>query len=106
MTRRRPKRKRPPKALLDIVIPVMGQVELFKKCLNSIPEAVGNNPYKVFVFDNGSTHAEKEDYKKLGKEIFGVNFRVSESRENIGFPAACNKAAKRGTSPLIFLLLM
>lgn len=104
MTRKRYRKKKRPTALLDIIIPVMGQIEIFKKCLNSIPDAVGDNPYKVLVFDNGSPAKEKVEYKALGKELFGANFRVTESKENVGFPRACNRAVSRGYSPLIFLL--
>jgi GT2 family glycosyltransferase len=99
MSKRRARRKKD-KTLLDICIPVHGQFELLEKCLASIPDAVGNEPYQIYIFDNDSPIDEAGPfYSNLDKSI-----RVIKSKANIGFPGACNRMVSAGKSPLVFLL--
>ena len=97
------KRKRKqitPKKLLDIVIPVMGQFDLLGRCLDSIPDAVGNFDYNVICVDNASPKEEADEfYLQYEGKIFTIR-----NKENLGFPKACNKGAGRKSSPLIFFL--
>lgn len=94
------KRTKKPQTLVDICIPVHGQFELLEKCLLSIPDAIGNIPYQIIIFDNNSPKEEADEfYRNLDKEV-----RVYRSKENIGFPGSCNQMVAMGKSPLIFLL--
>ena len=94
------KKRKIPKKLLDIIIPVLGQFDLLERCLDSIPEAVGNFEYNVICIDNASPKEEADEfYSKYAGSVF-----VIRNRENLGFPKACNQGAKRKTSPLIFFL--
>ncbi len=101
MTRKRRKKSTVPKKLLDIIIPVCGQFELLERCLDSIPEAVGNFDYNVICVDNNSPKKEEADEFYLQKK--GKVF-VIRNKENFGFPKACNQGVRRKSSPLIFLL--
>lgn len=111
------KNKHTTMTILDIIIPVFNRSDLLKRCLEYIPEACGDLPYSVYVFDNGSTVSNGmrgaqdmntpiiPDEAGQIRELCGIN-KVNYIRngKNVGFPAACNQAARRGGSPLIFFL--
>ena len=101
MSRNRTKRIREPKTLLDIVIPVMGRFDLLTQCIESIPDAVKDIPYKIYIWDNDSP--DKEEADEFYKNKIDNSF-VIRNPHNIGFPKACNKVTSRGRSPLIFFL--
>jgi len=97
-----------PMTLVDIVIPVYNRSDLLKRCLEYIPEACQENPYSIYVFDNGSKvgkGAQDIDESK-NIQVLTLNSKGTYIRNgvNIGFPSACNRASNRGTSPLIFFL--
>lgn len=87
--------------LLDIIIPVYNRADLLSKCLQSIPWAVGDIPYRVYVFDNGSNPQNRTSIDALARQY---NVKVTHSKDNLGFPRACNLAVKSSYSPLIFFL--
>jgi len=92
-------RNKEPQTLVDICIPVHGRFDILTKCLNAIPDAMGDVPYKIYIFDNASPKEEADLFYPLDKSI-----RVIKSNENVGFPRACNRMVAAGKSPLIFLL--
>lgn len=94
-------RKKTTRTIVDIVIPVYGRFDLLEQCLNSIPDACGDISYQVYIFDNASPEKGTyyNDYNKRYE-----NVQVIQSGENLGFPRACNRAARKGTSPYIFFL--
>ena len=91
-------------SLIDIVIPVMGMPELVLNCLASIPVAAKDLSYQIIIVDNGSKPEEITQYRNYGKEAFGDKLHVLVQGRNTGFPAACNRGARFGYSPLIFFL--
>jgi GT2 family glycosyltransferase len=94
------KRRRYVKSDVDIIIPVYNRFDLLEDCLHALPGAIGDIPYKVYIFDNGSKPEDADKYySNLDSPI-----TVIRSTQNVGFPKACNEAAKRGKSDLIFLL--
>jgi len=102
MSRKRHRKKKllKPQTLIDICIPVMGRFDLLKECLESIPSAMGDITYQVYLFDNDSPREEAEKfYPTLDRSIKAIR-----SKHNLGFPKACNRMANAGKSPLIFLL--
>ncbi len=101
MTRkRRKKSKSQPQSkwLLDIVICVLGKFDLLTRCLDSIPEAAGDIPYRIILVDNNSPDRD-EFYAALETRV-----TLIKNKENTGFIQASNAGAKRGNSPLIFML--
>lgn len=85
--------------LVDVCIPVHRRFDLLKQCLDALPEAFGNIPYKVIILDNASPKEEADPFYSQYK---GMD--IIRNRENLGFPASCNKMFNRGVSPLVFFL--
>jgi len=87
------------KTLVDVCIPVHGRFDLVKSCLDSLPYAFGNIPYKVIINDNASDKVEADTFYAQYPDV-----SVIRNRENLGFPASCNKMFRHGGSPLVFFL--
>ena len=77
---------------------------LLINCLQSIPDAAGEIPYNIIIVDNGSNPDEIKKYREYGKAQFGDKLHILEQHRNTGFPAACNRGARFGYSPLLFFL--
>lgn len=92
------KYKKKKSTLIDIIIPVMNRFDLLEKCLDALPDALRPHPYKVYIFDNNSERVVANDF------YAGRDLDVTRSMQNIGFPQACNRAFRKGTSPLAFFL--
>jgi O-antigen biosynthesis protein len=104
MSRRKKNKKKsspPVKTIVDIVIPVLKRFDLLEKCLASIPDAMGDIPYKVYIYDNGSP---KEEADAFYSQLDRSTIIVTRSDHNRGFPIACNEGVKRGRSEYVFLL--
>ena len=86
------------KILLDIVICVYGKFDLLTRCLDSIPEAAGNIPYRIILVDNASPDRD-EFYADLETKV-----TLIKNNENKGFILGSNQGASRGKSPLLFML--
>jgi GT2 family glycosyltransferase len=102
MSRKRHRRKKQqrPQVLVDVCIAVYGRFDLLAKCLEAIPDAIGDITYQVYLFDNDSPREDADEfYPTLDRSI-----RVIRSKHNLGFPKACNRMANASKSPLIFLL--
>lgn len=86
--------------MVDVVIPVLGMFDLLEKCLNSLPAAFGEIPYRVYIYDNATPLPMGE------KQSFYSQFpvKVTYGKRNVGYPLACNIASKRGTGKYILLL--
>jgi len=98
--RKRTPKYKEPKALVDIIIPVHRRFDLLEQCLDAIPDAAGDIPYKIIIFDNASPLEEaNEFYPKFEGKI-----KIARSKQNVGFPKACNQGVHRGNSPLLFFL--
>ena len=87
-------------SVVDVIIPVFRRFDLLWKCLIALPKAMGDIPYKLYMVDNGSPKEEADEFYKQ----FQYPITIIRNKENLGFPKACNLAAKRGSSPLIFFL--
>lgn len=95
---KRKRRKRPPKPILSIIIPVYGRFDILSKCLDAIPEAVGDTSYEVIVVDNATPEQEKQP------PIDFQGIRLIPLKRNHGFPYACNIGAKRSGGSVLFFL--
>jgi GT2 family glycosyltransferase len=100
MNRKRRKR-RASKTLLDIIILVHGRFDLLTQCIASIPEAVGEISYHIYLWDNASPDKKEADAFYENKP---EHTTVIRNIANAGFPKGCNAAASRGRSPLILFL--
>ena len=94
-------RKNRPISLLDIIIPVYSKIDFLEKCLDCLSSAAGDIAYHVYIHDNGTPVEEKSFYKTLDDDR---TITVMQTKRPLGFPVACNLAAKRGNSSLILFL--
>lgn len=91
------------RALVDVVVPFFGEIELAKKAIASIPDACGDIAYNLIVVDNGSPDG-------LGRDLFEhleqeeVDFKKIWLKQNQGYPGGVNAGVHAGSAPLIFLL--
>lgn len=94
-------RNRHSNVLIDVVIPNRGKFDFLEKCLSKLPEAMGELTYNVWICDNGSKPEELTFYNKYKSDR---QIHVATYRNGIGYPKACNIAAKQGFAPLILIL--
>lgn len=87
--------------LIDVVIPNRGKFDFLEKCLNKLPEAMGELSYNVWICDNGSKPEEVVFYDKY-KTSSQIHATIYHN--GLGYPKACNVAAKQGSAPLILIL--
>ena len=88
--------------MVDIIIPVYNRSDLLKRCLEYIPVACQENQFSIYVFDNGSNlMGESNNIRSYCEQSNATYLR---NGANLGFPIACNRAANKGISPLIFFL--
>lgn len=88
--------------LVNLIIPVHRRMDLLTRCLDAIPAAMDDVPYNVIIFDNATPPEEKNPvYAQYRNRN---DFILSENSTNLGFPRACNMAARRGDAPFIFFL--
>lgn len=98
------KRKRKPvqpEYILDIIIPVYGQAGLLSKCLEALPEAAQDTPYRLIIVDDCGP--EQEQLGAVYRSLNG-NSRVLRNRNNSGFPKTVNSGVNAGNAPYILLL--
>lgn len=101
-------------ALLDICMPIYGEWSFAEKALDCIPQAMQglNDPYRVIVVDNGTPAWSDQTGATVSPadQAIAVRHRLRPEdyffriEENEGYPAGCNKAVARGSSPLILIL--
>jgi len=95
------RKERPPQTLIDIVVPIHNRFDLLAECLTSIEEAAWELTYNIILIDNASTEEEADEFY-ASLEL--PNLNILRNQQNLGFPRACNIAANRKRSPLIFFL--
>lgn len=100
MSRKRKQYER--KDLVTIVICVFGKFDLLKRCMDALPEAFDEIPYKVILYDNASP--DKQEASDYYRTVISENVTIVRSKENLGFVKACNLGAKRAKTPYIFFL--
>lgn len=86
-------------AVVDICICVYNRFDILKDCLASIPKAIQNSKYNIIIVDNNSVKDDADKFYSDNKEMI-----IIRNKENVGFPKACNQAARRKQSPFIFML--
>jgi len=84
------------RTLVDVVIPVYGQVELLTRCLAALGT---RDDVAIFVVDDASP-----DRKAVEAVCKGENVRYYRNHANAGFAATCNRGANKGSAPLILFL--
>lgn len=88
------------RAVVDIVLPVYGQPEFLKACLESLYAHDAGVPYSVTLVDDKSPGEMGWVYDYAQ----GQGARVIHNRKNKGFAGTCNTGARNGKAPWILLL--
>jgi GT2 family glycosyltransferase/glycosyltransferase involved in cell wall biosynthesis len=77
--------------LIDVVIPVYGQVDLALRCIKSVLASKNRVPFQLIVIDDGSPDPRVfRALKAYAATKGGVT--LLRNPENLGFPATCNRA--------------
>ncbi len=111
MSKRKPRKRRKsqssntkkPKALVDVIVPFYGEIELAKEAIASVPDACGDIAYNLIIVDNGSPN-------NIGRNLFehleqkNVDFKKIWLKQNQGYPGGVNAGVHACDAPLIFLL--
>jgi GT2 family glycosyltransferase len=99
------------RAPIDLVITTAGRFDMLEKCLESVYREAQLIPLNVYIFDNASDAAEKQQnidmfsYHSERDSLGGIKRWKSERvSENIGFAGGANRGARLGNAPLIMFL--
>ena len=85
----------------DIIIPVLDQLELTRKCLESIRDRT-HSPCNLTLVDNNSGQDTKDFLKKFASENKFV--KIVNNAENLGWVRAVNQGMKLSASPYICVM--
>lgn len=89
--------------LVSIVIPVYGNVEYTRKCVESIQAHVRQN-YEIIIIDNASTDNTIDYLRSAFKGQLGKPPTVIRNKTNVGVPAAYNQGFNTGTGDFFLFL--
>lgn len=89
---------------VDVIIPVYGSFEYVERCLNALPNAFDDVPYKIILVDDKSNLPEKEIIAFYDKIKDNYKCTILRHIKNEGFPATCNDGAQKGDSKYILFL--
>ena len=99
-------RKRKPivHAELDIALLTCGlvDIEIYKKCVNSIVEYSKGINCNFYVYVNGAPKETVSDFLSIANSI--PNVKVKQTGERVGFPAGANRVIKMGSSPFFMFI--
>ena len=98
MTRKRNNHPRQQDALVDVIVTTAGRFDMLAKCLDRLDNEK-QIQINIIVIDNGSPAEER-----ITNEAMFTGRNTKRLPNNIGFPAACNEAARMGKAPLILFL--
>jgi glycosyltransferase involved in cell wall biosynthesis len=88
--------------LCDIIIPVWNQMELTRRCVNSI-RAKTQTAYRLILIDNGSAGEAQRYLENLAKDTSGEVILI-RNQENIGYVRAINQGLSRSEAPYVCLM--
>lgn len=91
---------------LSIIIVNWNGIDVLPTCLESIVKNPPSVPYEIVVVDNDSSDGSVGwiNSSEAGRLLRGIEFRLIQSGENLGFGKANNLAISQGNAPFLFLL--
>ena len=75
---------------LSFMILSYNDLDLLKRCIDSIEQHVPKGAYEIVVVDNASTEEGVRDYLKKKAKSVDYRFKLILNDENSGFPKGCN----------------
>ena len=79
---------------VSIMVLSYNDLELLKKCIESIEKTAPKGGFEVVVVDNFSTEEGVREYLRDKRDSADYEFVLKESYTNRGFPLGCNLGAK------------
>jgi GT2 family glycosyltransferase/glycosyltransferase involved in cell wall biosynthesis len=76
--------------MIDVVVPVYGQVDLALRCIKSVLASKNRVPFQLIVIDDGSPGPKV--FRALKAYAATRKFTLLRNPTNLGFPATCNRA--------------
>ena len=76
--------------MIDVVVPVYGQVDLALRCIKSVLASKNRVPFQLIVIDDGSP--DPKVFRALKAYAATRKFTLLRNPTNLGFPATCNRA--------------
>lgn len=95
------------KSTIDIVIVSGGRFDMLRKCLDALYREAETTPLSIYLIDHNTNAEEYRDNSELFAKRDGssvCDFQVKHLKQDIGFPAANNEAARMGSAPLLMFL--
>lgn len=87
----------------DIVIPVWNQLELTKKCVDSIVKNTADIDYRIIIIDNASD-SQTVSYLASLDSALGGNALVIRNNNNLGFVKAANQGIRLSEAEYVCVL--
>ena len=88
--------------IVDVVIPVFGQLELARRCIESVLNSSCQTQINLIVIDDCSLdEAIPAELEKLAHEF---KFSFLRNIENLGFPETCNRAFRMNPENDVLIL--
>lgn len=84
---------------ISVIIVSWNVRDLLIRCINSVYGKTACKDYEIIVVDNSSSDGTAEAVKNRFPSV-----RLLESRENLGFPKACNLGAENSLGKYLFFL--
>ena len=78
-----------PDPLIDVIVPVYGNLSLVLGCLRSVLESRNKTPFELIVIDDASPREPLSPLLQELAERSGLT--LLRNGENLGFPATCNR---------------
>jgi GT2 family glycosyltransferase len=92
----------PAKSLCEIIIPIWNNLDLTKRCIQSI-RANTSSPYRFILIDNGSSHETRQYLDGLAKDSPEV-YALIRNPDNLGYVRAINQGLAQSFAPFVCLM--
>jgi GT2 family glycosyltransferase/glycosyltransferase involved in cell wall biosynthesis len=76
--------------MIDVVVPVYGQVDLALRCIKSVLASKNRVPFQLIVIDDGSP--DPKVFRALKAYAATRGITLLRNPKNLGFPETCNRA--------------
>lgn len=92
------------KACLSIIIINYNLADQVRNCVQSLLSNCKSSEYELILFENGSTENSLHSLVDELKNKTQIQLKFIESKINLGFGKACNKAAELSENEILFFL--
>ena len=94
-----------PTPSVDIIIPVYGQPEFLRQCLETLYGIDAGFPFQVFLVDDCGPESEEEALEAVYDQFrVQPGLRILHNFQNIGFAESNNRGFAAGKAPFVLML--